>query len=650
MWPALKRLASGIFLILLASGVLLVSDWGRRRPSASPIRRVAILQHASQPALDSGVEGMIAGLAQGGFADGRNISIRRYNAENDVATGNVIAKGITNGEYALVLTASTVSLQAVANANRDGRTMHVFGLVSDPYAAGVGVSRENPLDHPPHLVGFATMQPVAQAFELARRLLPSLRAVGTVWNPAEANSEAQLAIARAACAKLGIELRETTVDSTAGVLEAAGAVASRDVQAIWIPGDVMVLSAVDAVVGVARRAAIPVFTSIPGNARRGTLFDLGADYHEVGRLAGELAARILAGTDPATIPVENVLPQALLLNRAALAGLKDPWQVPDDVLRTAQLVGEAQQAAASKPLAKKWNVDILEYVDVADVEEAEKGVRAGLRDAGLVEGRDYSVRVRNAQGDMPTLSTLVDAALSDTTDLLVTLSTPTLQAALRRAREVPIVFTFVADAIAAGAGRSNTDHLPNVTGVPTTGAYGELLDIVRACLPAARRIGTLFVPAEVNSVYNKEKLEQAAERRGFELAAVAANTSAEVPDATLALLAQNIDAICQVGGNLTSSGFASIVQPARRARVPVFGFLTADSEGGAVVAAARDYYEGGRDAGRMAARIMRGENPASIPFQPLVKTRVLVRRDAARAVGLTIPPAVLEKAAEVVGE
>jgi putative ABC transport system substrate-binding protein len=160
----------------------------------------------------------------------------------------------------------------------------------------------------------------------------------------------------------------------------------------------------------------------------------------------------------------------------------------------------------------------------------------------------------------------------------------------------------------------------------------------------------LFVPAEVNSLFNKENLERVAAARGFELVAVAANTSAEVSDATLALLAQDIDAICQVGGNLTTSGFASIAQPARRARVPVFGFLTGDAHGGAAVVAARDYYEGGRDAGLMAARVMRGENPASIPFQPLRATRILVNPAAARAVGLTIPPVVLEKAAEIVGE
>src|SRR5690349_16993506 len=147
-------------------------------------------------------------------------------------------------------------------------------------------------------------------------------------------------------------------------------------------------------------------------------------------------------------------------------------------------------AAATTPtgtaLARKWKVDLLEYVNVLDVEEAEAGMRAGLRDAGLVEGRDFEFSVHNAQGDMATLSTMVDAALSSGADLLLTTSTPTLQAALRRAREVPVVFTFVADAVAAGAGRSNEDHLPNVTGVPSFGAYDDMIDVVRECLPGAR--------------------------------------------------------------------------------------------------------------------------------------------------------------------
>ena len=70
---------------------------------------------------------------------------------------------------------------------------------------------------------------------------------------------------------------------------------------------------------------------------------------------------------------------------------------------------------------------------------------AGFKEAGLVEGRDYVTTVRNAQGDMATVSALIDAALAERADLLVTFSTPTLQAALQRARSVPIVFTYVVE-------------------------------------------------------------------------------------------------------------------------------------------------------------------------------------------------------------
>ena len=77
---------------------------------------------------------------------------------------------------------------------------------------------------------------------------------------------------------------------------------------------------------------------------------------------------------------------------------------------------------------------------------------------------------------MATVNSLVDAATTEGADLLITLSTPTLQAALKRAAGKPIVFTYLANAVAAGAGRSDEDHLPNVTGVYNTAAYAEMLE------------------------------------------------------------------------------------------------------------------------------------------------------------------------------
>src|SRR4029079_5517197 len=107
---------------------------------------------------------------------------------------------------------------------------NVLGLACDRFSAGVGISREDPLHHPKHLVGYGSMQPVAEAFRLAKQLLPSLTTVGVVWNPAESNSQASTRRAREAAPQFGIRLLEATVDNSSGVVEAAGSLISRGVQ------------------------------------------------------------------------------------------------------------------------------------------------------------------------------------------------------------------------------------------------------------------------------------------------------------------------------------------------------------------------------------------------------------------------------------
>lgn len=341
LWFALKRLSLGIFLIILLSGILLVSDWNQRKPSAGHILSVAILQHASQVIMDEGVQGMLDGLAESGFVEGKNILYKRYNAEGDMATANTIAKEITGGQFDLIMTASTLSLQTVANANKNSKTLHTFALVSDPFGAGVGINRNDPLDHPRHLAGIGTMQPVAEAFRLARTLFPDLKTVGVVWNPTEANSEANTRIARNICLELDVKLIEANVDKSSDVFEAANSLVARGAQALWVGGDVTVLVAIDSVLSAAKNGRIPVFTNIPSNAQRGALFDLGANYHEVGRLAGVLAGNILHGTDPATIPIKNIVPEKLVVNKQTLHGLKDSWQLPEDVLHRAdEVIGQ----------------------------------------------------------------------------------------------------------------------------------------------------------------------------------------------------------------------------------------------------------------------------------------------------------------------
>jgi putative ABC transport system substrate-binding protein len=247
---------------------------------------------------------------------------------------------------------------------------------------------------------------------------------------------------------------------------------------------------------------------------------------------------------------------------------------------------------------------------------------------------------------MATVSALIDASLADS-DLIVAFSTPTLQAALQRVKQLPVVFNYVADPFAAGACTSDSAHAANITGIYLIGAYEQMVPLIRRYMPNAKTLGSVYVPAEVNMVSQKVLLEKAARANGFELKTVAANTSAEIADATLALIGSHIDAICQIPGNLTAAAFPNIAQAAQRARMPIFAFQSSQSDG-AVLTLARDYYDSGREAAKQAVRVMRGEPIASIPMMGLSNIKTIVNKKAAARSGLTTPPDIAAKAQKVI--
>lgn len=299
---------------------------------------------------------------------------------------------------------------------------------------------------------------------------------------------------------------------------------------------------------------------------------------------------------------------------------------------------------------KKWRLGFIQFIQAPEVEDAERGVRAGLKDAGLVEGKDYEITVRNASGDMPTILSLIDAALQEGSDVLVTFSTPTLQAAMTKTDRVPVIFTFVTDPVAAGAGRDYVHHRANITGTYTHAACERLVDCVRECIPGARSIGTLATPAEVNSMFERDRLVEAAKKRGLAVVDLPVATASDVPDAAAAVCSRRVDALVIVGSNLTTAAFPTIATAARRARLPVFGAATSQYEHGAAVVIASDYYDAGRDSGKLVARVIRGESPGAIPFQPTTGTRLLVNRDAAEYCGMNLPAGLLKRADKVKDE
>ncbi|MDD2706707.1 MAG: ABC transporter substrate-binding protein [Verrucomicrobiae bacterium] len=342
----LKRLSFGLGLIALASVVLLLSDLQQRRQSSvstgGAVRhsppRIAVFQFGTRVILDDCVRGVTNALAAAGFVNGKTVHCRFFNAEGDLPTANSIAKNIVDGGFDLVITASTPCLQIMAAANQAGSVTHVFGCVTDPFASGVGISRDNPLHHPKHLVGIGTFQPVKETFRLMKEIRPQTRTVGVVWCTSETCAEACVRLAREICSELGMTLIEAPVDSSSAVQEAAQALAARGLDAFWVGGDNVVEQSISAMIKAADDARVPLFVNSPALIQDGATIGLGADYYQVGQLTGQMAVSLLRGTDPASIRIENKVPRQLGINLGKLKKLRHPWNISDSLRKEAALI------------------------------------------------------------------------------------------------------------------------------------------------------------------------------------------------------------------------------------------------------------------------------------------------------------------------
>jgi ABC-type uncharacterized transport system substrate-binding protein len=309
--------------------------------------------------------------------------------------------------------------------------------------------------------------------------------------------------------------------------------------------------------------------------------------------------------------------------------------------------GGGTSDASAKPV-----IAVIRAADWIGREWAEDAIRVGLLESDLERGRDYEIKVSSAQGDLATLPSLIDAAVDDKVKVIVTLQDATLEAAVKRAKSVPVVFHLLSDPFAAGAGTSDSNHLPNITGVYSPG-FGDpeqtrRVEMIRRVVPKARKIGVLFSPEEALSVTFKDRMTQAARGAGLQVVAVPVSNIGEIGDATRSLCSQKVDAI-ELFGNAAHAGFPSLIKVAKECRIPVFSPSPFEVVQGAILSFYPDFQEGGIQAGKMIGRVLKGESPASIPFYRVETTKLVVNAKDAADMGIKLPPDLLKQADSVVG-
>ena len=277
-------------------------------------------------------------------------------------------------------------------------------------------------------------------------------------------------------------------------------------------------------------------------------------------------------------------------------------------------------------------IAIIRAADWIGSEWSEDALKVGLQESDLEQGHDYEFKISSAQGDLATLPSLIDAAVDAKAKVIVTLQDETLQAAVQRVKTLPIVFNILSDPFAAGAGTSDSNHAANITGVYSPG-FGDpeqtkRIELIKRVVPKVRKVGILFSPAEPLSVGLKDKMTATAKKAGLTVETVPINNVSEGTEAVTALVGKKVDAI-EIYGNAAHGAFESIIQVARDHKVPVFSPSPFEILKGATAAFYPDFQQGGVEAGKMIARILKGESPAKIPFYRLTATKEQVNDKAA---------------------
>jgi putative tryptophan/tyrosine transport system substrate-binding protein len=303
-------------------------------------------------------------------------------------------------------------------------------------------------------------------------------------------------------------------------------------------------------------------------------------------------------------------------------------------------------AANAQPPAKIVRIGFLAAVPHA---EREAAFRQELASLGYVEGRNLVIEYRTAEGRFERLPELAAELVRTNVDVIVAVVTQAAVAAKSATSTIPIVMIAVADPVAAKLVTSLARPGGNVTGNSSVTAdlLGKQLELLREVLPRASRVAALWNPT--NTVFQTLQLKEAraaASRLGIELQVVEATRPEALEGAFQAIAKARPDALLVMGDPMFTAQAERIARLALERRLPtVTGIF---SDGGILLAYAPNFEDLHRRAAVYVDRILKGDRPADLPVERPTRFELIVSARTAKALGITIPPALVARADRVV--
>lgn len=306
-------------------------------------------------------------------------------------------------------------------------------------------------------------------------------------------------------------------------------------------------------------------------------------------------------------------------------------------------VGAALGVEAAQP-EKLHRIGMLERTSATINAPNLDGFRQGLRELGYVEGKSFVIEYRSADGHDDRFPALATELVRSKVDLILTRGTPAALAAKNATGTIPVIITGVGDPVGQGVVGSLARPGANITGLSAavTDIYPKRVELLIELVPKAARIAVLLNMSNPALPPQWKEVENATRSRGIEPQLLDVRKVRDLEPAFDAAIRQHADALIVGIDTLTQANQRLIVNLAARRRLPAI-YASTEFAGG-LISYGVNYPEMYRRAASFAHKILRGARPADLPVEEPTTFELVINSKTARALGLTIPPALLLRA------
>ncbi|HSL48356.1 MAG TPA: ABC transporter substrate-binding protein [Candidatus Deferrimicrobiaceae bacterium] len=316
-------------------------------------------------------------------------------------------------------------------------------------------------------------------------------------------------------------------------------------------------------------------------------------------------------------------------------------------LVVAVLILAAPLAIEAQQTGKVYRIGVLEVAGMAANAANLSAFRQGLAELGYVEGQNFVIEYRSADGRAERFSDLATELVRHKVDVIVTRGTPAALAAKQATQAIPIVMASSGDPVVEGIVASLARPGGNVTGLHIIGPPelgGKRLQLLKEVVPGSSRIGILWNPGDLYTPLIVRDTERAARPMGIQLKSLEVQRTEPFEQVFETALFGQVDALIAVEDYLTFYLGARIVDFAAMSRLPVIYGLREFVDAGGLMSYGTDRRDLYRRCATYVHRILTGASPADLPVEPPIKFELAINLKTARALGLTIPPALLLRA------